>query len=132
MRNSSPRVVGALLAAAALLSALSACAGTTPEPDDPEVPPHVGTWGSDEDGAAHVTFEADGSVHGFDGCADLDGNWTMGEDGTVFTDALGTSAAECDAPEAWLSETAYVEVDGGRLVVKAASEDELGRLGRVG
>jgi heat shock protein HslJ len=128
----STRITVAALVAIALLGSVSACtASSPPESDGPAVPVHVGTWGSDAEGAAHVTFEADGAVTGFDGCADLDGNWTQGDDGRVFTDSLGTSAAECDAPQAWLTDTAFVEVDGSQLVVRNGSKEELGRLDRV-
>ncbi|WP_173922490.1 META domain-containing protein [Agromyces sp. Marseille-P2726] len=126
------RITAAALLTTALLSTVSGCAASSaPDPEGPPVPHHVGTWGSVAEGAAHVTFEADGAVTGFDGCADLDGNWTQGDDGRVFTDSLGTSAAECDAPEAWLTDTAFVEVDGSQLVVRNGSKEELGRLGRV-
>jgi heat shock protein HslJ len=128
----STRITVAAFVSIALLGSVSACTTSMPPESDGSGPPaHVGTWGSDAEGAAHVTFEADGAVTGFDGCADLDGNWTRGDDGRVFTDSLGTSAAECDAGEAWLTDTAFVEVDGSRLVVRNGAKEELGRLDRV-
>ena len=129
--RSAPITVAALVAIA-LLGSVSACtASSPPDTDGSALAPHVGAWGSDAEGAAHVTFEAGGAVTGFDGCADLDGNWTQGDDGRVFTDSLGTSAAECDAPQAWLTDTAFVEVDGSQLIVRNGSKEELGRLDRV-
>lgn len=119
----------ALLAAAIVTASLVSCSSSEPEPVDADS--LIGVWGSTEEGEAWIEFEEGGGVTGFDGCSDLDGNWSESESGSIITDNLATSTGECDADGVWLRETAYVSLDGGRLVVMDAGEEELGRLDRA-
>ena len=127
MKTDRPAI--ALLAAVLVTASLVSCSTSEPEPVDTDS--LVGVWGSTEEGEARIEFEEGGGVTGFDGCSDLDGNWSESESGSIVTDNLATSTAECDADGAWLRETAFVSVDGDRLVVMDAGEEELGRLDRA-
>ncbi len=127
MKTDRPAI--ALLAAVLVTASLVSCSSSEPEPVDADS--LIGVWGSTEEGEASIEIGEDGAVTGYDGCSDLDGNWSQSESGSIVTDDLATSMGECDADGAWLRETAYLSVDGGRLVVLDAGEEELGRLDRA-
>ncbi|MGO3146245.1 MAG: META domain-containing protein [Leucobacter sp.] len=110
------------LAVAALLT-LSACAGggetiagsTWGDPDVKETP--------------SITFDADGSLGGTDGCNVVGGNWTEDE-GTITLDQLISTLMFCDGVDDWFTDSVSAEVTGDTMVFSDKDGEEIGSLER--
>lgn len=121
-RRSGPKAVPAafaILAAAAI--SLTACATGTSSVSDT-------AWGfPDTDGKPSISFAADGSVTGSDGCNTLTGSWTEEEANTAEL-MLASTLRYCEGVDTWLSGAASATVKNGKLVVSDSDGKELGTL----
>lgn len=116
-RATAPAALG-VLAAAALL--LTACSGG---------PASVSgtTWGTpDATGETSITFKADGSVSGSDGCNVVGGDWKESDDTIELT--LLSTMMYCEGVDMWLTESRTAELRGDRLVFLGEDGSEVGSL----
>lgn len=88
-------------------------------------------WGSDAPGQPWLRFEADGGLHGSDGCNRLSGRWILTGDRLEFGRLVSTTMF-CRDVDTWLlgAASAHRESDaaGERLRIRNAAGEELGVL----
>lgn len=108
-----------------LAMSVGVLAGCAAEP----APDFVGTWGSAEPGQPELTLEADGSVHGNDGCNSLSGSWEQQGD-TAVVGQLASTLMMCVEVDDWLGEADTLMVEGERLRVYDSEGAEIGSLPR--
>lgn len=116
-------MLGAVVAALVLLSG---CATASESGDSVE-----GAWGSDEPGQPQLTLEADGKLHGTDGCNRMIGTWEL-EGERVILGPIATTMMACPDVETWLSAAESLEVEGAVLHVFDQGGVEIGTLPRQG
>ena len=116
------------ISALALLGAVllqSSSASSTPVPPDP-----VGSWGSDGPGRPSLVLEADGKLHGTDGC-----NRLLGSDEASGTDItfgpLGGTRMFCEGVDTWLSHAAGATLGADTLEIMDAQGQRIGTLERM-
>lgn len=79
-----------------------------------------GTWQAGRPDGAFLTLEADGSLHGNDGCNSFFGTWSeegSAADPQLSFDGVGKTEMFCEGVDDWLSQlhSATVEDDGVRM-----------------
>ena len=117
----------ALLAAPALLLALSACAGGSSGSDQEYA--LEGTFGGATSSDPFLTFAADGSLTGSDGCNNFTGQWTR--DGNEVTIEMGAMTLKaCEDVDTWLSAAASASVAESLLTVHDHEGQQIGTLPR--
>ena len=115
-----------LLAAAA---ALTACAGNAGSGGSDSNDP-VGTWGDTKAaGEPSLVLTSDGKLSGTDGCNQLSGAWTDGDDTITFDNVASTMMA-CEDVDTWLSKLSTGTVSGDTLTVYNTRGKEIGTLER--
>lgn len=80
----------------------------------------------------HVTFDADGTSIGTDGCNTFGSRWAIGDGGRLLTRSGASSLIGCDgAPiPQWVATAQRAGIDRATLVLLARDGTELGRLAR--
>ncbi|NUL43683.1 META domain-containing protein [Cellulosimicrobium funkei] len=90
-------------------------------------------WGSGAPGQPWLGFEADGRLHGSDGCNRLMGEWTLTEDRVDFSRLVSTMMY-CEGVDTWLngavSARLVQDACGDRLEVLKAGGQVIGVLPR--
>lgn len=78
----------------------------------------VGTWKPKKDNGAFITFDADGSYVGSDGCNGASGTWSLGSGKLVITTGMHTEIA-CDnqALDEWIATADSVTVAGDTMTI---------------
>lgn len=109
---------------AVMALALSACSGNPSGGFEP-----VGTWGSAEEGQPSLVLEADGSLHGTDGCNRLVGSYEVDGDELAFG-PLGGTRMLCPGVDTWLAGATAARYVSGSLEVLGAEGKHLGTLQR--
>lgn len=89
----------------------------------------VGTWGQSSAQSPNLTFAADGTVTGTDGCNRLSGAWTQYGDEVRFPNMITTLMA-CPDVDTWLSTGVSAVVTGDTLEVHDKSGGTIGSLER--
>lgn len=89
----------------------------------------IGTWRSESNPAAFLTFTTDHRVNGSDGINKLRTSWTADDTGVSIASAVTTMMAVKNL-QAWVTSARSVEVDEDELVVYDSQKKELGRLHR--
>lgn len=89
----------------------------------------VGQWvESDDSDAPFLTISADGTLSGGDGCNNLVGDWTLGDDGAVQLGPLASTRKFCEGVDTWLSLAETARIQGGVMTVQDAAGEVLGQL----
>lgn len=98
-----------------------------------EVP---GTWLAGHPEGAFLTLEADGSLHGNDGCNSFFGTWS--EEGSaagaqLSFQGVGKTEMFCEGVDDWLSQlhSATVEDDGARMHIMDVSGQARGSVDKL-
>ena len=116
------------ISALALLGAvllLSSCAAMTPGSPDA-----VGSWGTDGPGQPNLVLEADGKLHGTDGCNRLVGSYEAS--GTTITfGPMGGTRMFCEGVDTWLSHAAGATLGADTLEITDAQGQRIGSLERL-
>ena len=108
----------ALLGAAALL--LTACSGTTSVADT--------SWGKpDVQGETAISFAADGSAFGSDGCNLVTGTWKE-DKGTITFGPLASTMMYCEGVETWLTDATTATMKGDTITLSDKDGKEVGTL----
>lgn len=89
----------------------------------------IGTWTSDEKGNPTLTFDADGTVTGTDGCNGIVTAITVDGDRILIEETISTLRA-CIGVDDWLRGLREVAVDGDTLRVMDEDGTEIGTLAR--
>lgn len=89
----------------------------------------IGSWGSAEAGEPELTLDADGGVHGSDGCNSLSGSWERQGD-TAVLGQLASTLMMCVEVDDWLGGADTLMVEGELLRVYDAAGTEIGSLPR--
>ncbi|GIG22825.1 hypothetical protein Cch01nite_35490 [Cellulomonas chitinilytica] len=144
------RAVTLALVSVFALGALSACAGddgegsgdataavttsptgTSPSPAPASASDVAGTWGSSTTvGEAYLTLGDDGSASGSDGCNQLSGSWTAGDDGISFSPWAQTQMYCADVDD-WLGRSTSAQVQDDQLVLFDENGTQIGTLQRT-
>ncbi|RAX49399.1 META domain-containing protein [Arthrobacter sp. AQ5-05] len=114
--------------ALALLGAvllLTSCAPSTPELPDP-----LGGWGTDGPGQPNLVLEADGKLHGTDGCNRLVGSYEASGTDITFG-PLGGTRMFCEGVDTWLSHAAGATLGADTLEIIDAQGQRIGSLERM-
>lgn len=125
------------LSAAALITfALGGCAGGTGDVSSGAAPSGAGptdvtgTWGSTAQSSPNLTFAAEGTVTGTDGCNRLTGSWSVDGD-VVRLGPLASTRMYCEGVDTWLSHASEVVVNGTTLDVSDDTGARIGTLERA-
>ncbi len=86
----------------------------------------VGTWGSDEKGHPHLTFDADGHVKGTDGCNGIRTTYEKTGDGAQFGFYASTRRG-CPGVSSWLQGVTRVTYEGDTMTAYSGKK-KLGTL----
>jgi hypothetical protein len=80
-----------------------------------------------------ITFAADGSYHGTDGCNGTDGRWASDDTGALIITGGASAAMGCDNVDVvrWVGLAAWAALDHGALVLVGPDGAETGRLKRA-
>lgn len=89
-----------------------------------------GTWGSTSPASPNLTFDADGTVTGTDGCNRLTGSWSVDGD-VVLLARLASTMMYCEGVDTWLSHASEVVVNGTTLDVSDDTGARIGTLERA-
>ncbi|MBA8817224.1 hypothetical protein FHX48_002322 [Microbacterium halimionae] len=108
----------------------SAREAASPPPPLPPVAP-IGAWGTAGQGQAHITFSADGTLAGSDGCNDLEGIWMQGADGEISIDKTDVTFLACDGLDTWFSYGESAVIADGFLYVKNSDGSVIGGFDRA-
>ncbi|MYM20387.1 META domain-containing protein [Brevibacterium sp. 5221] len=130
MKRTLSTTFAGLIAAAALLSGCGENGATVESSQQPttEAPRSIlGTWGSDEKGHPHLTFNADGSVEGTDGCNGIHTTFTKTDGGAELKPYMTTLRA-CVGVNSWLRNPRRAVLDGDELILFNAKAEKLGAL----
>ncbi|XKH55883.1 META domain-containing protein [Citricoccus nitrophenolicus] len=91
-------------------------------------------WGSDAPGQPWLGFEAEGRLHGSDGCNRLMGEWTLTAERVDFGRLVSTMMF-CKGVDTWLNGAVSArfvpDASGGRLEVLDAAGQVIGVLPRT-
>jgi heat shock protein HslJ len=121
IRRAPAGLVGACIAAAAVIGLLAGCAGT------PSGNAVVGTWGSTAAQQPNLTIENDGAFSGTDGCNRLTGRGSIDGDSITFGPIASTMMA-CTGVDEWLGKAVTGTAKGSTLVVYDLSGNQIGTL----
>lgn len=92
------------------------------------LPDPVGRWEIDADGDPHLTFSADGTVVGDDGCNALAGTWTQDPDGRINLATRTETANACGKMDAWLGQGQSADIRDDFLYVNGEAGTATGGL----
>lgn len=92
--------------------------------------PAEGSWGSNEDAQPQLTLEADGKLHGTDGCNRMVGSWEY-KGGEIVLGDIATTLMACEGVDTWLSAADSLKVEGDTLRVFDTGREEIGTLPRM-
>lgn len=128
-----PHRLAVVAAVAAAVTLLSACAAGASSGTPTEKPARriLGTWGNPAPQNPYLTFSADHTVKGSDGCNVLSSSYTMHGD-TATISRMITTLMACPGVDPWLSKVRTVTVDGDQLVVRDSAGSKIGTLKRTG
>ena len=103
--------------------------GEVPVETAPPLPNPVGGWEASVDGATFLSFSADGTVTGSDGCDDLSGRWSQDSAGRIELEALLPQTANaCDGIDAWLGRGRSADIIDGYMYVNGEAGSPIGGL----
>lgn len=122
------RSLGALAALGAAGMLLAACAGTSNSANP--AARFVGTWGNTSPQRPYLTFKANKSVTGSDGCNRIVTTYTVSGDTATLKPAATTLMA-CPGVDTWLSNVHTATIHGHTIVVKNADGSKIGTLDRA-
>lgn len=97
-------------------------------PSTPPLPNPVGSWGTGAEGAPFLSFAADGTLSGYDGCNEVSGGWTQDADGNITFGALSITAEVCDGVDTWLSKARSATIIDDFLYLNGAAGSPIGGL----
>lgn len=97
-------------------------------PSTPPLPNPVGSWGTGAEGAPFLSFAADGTLSGYDGCNEVSGGWTQDADGNITFEALSMTAEVCDGVDTWLSKARSATISDDFLYLNGAAGSPIGGL----
>ncbi|GAA1857402.1 META domain-containing protein [Paeniglutamicibacter psychrophenolicus] len=104
---------------------LSSCASSARVPPDP-----VGGWGTDGPGQPNLVLEANGKLHGTDGCNRLVGSYEASGTDITFG-PLGGTRMFCEGVDTWLSNAAGGTLGADTLEITDAQGQRIGTLERM-
>lgn len=122
--------VGLVLTACASAATPGSRPTTSQDTEPADTATHViGSWTADTAGTPHLTFSADGAVHGSDGCNGISTTYRVVDEHVEIEQFMSTLKA-CQGVDGWLQGIRTAEIDGEQLVVMNAAGDRIGELSR--
>ncbi|MGP6174205.1 META domain-containing protein [Corynebacterium sp. A21] len=125
MKRIPLKMLGGLVLATALLGGCSSSYDSPGSSDSAE-----GSWGSNGSAQPQLTLEADGKLHGTDGCNRMMGSWEYSGEEIALGD-IATTMMACEGVDTWLSAAGSLKVEGDTLHVFDADGEEIGTLPRM-